>query len=67
MQQATHIEHVTVKAVPTKPAIPSAKSFIAKAITKVKATLNNETTIKILLFAGIIALLTVAANLESIM
>lgn len=60
MQQASLIEQVKTTA-------QYSKNIIARCVSRIRSILNNDTIIKVLLFAAIIALLTVAANLEAIM
>lgn len=49
------------------PALPVAKNIFGKRISALKAKLNNEITQKTIIFATILALLLLAANLENIM
>ena len=49
------------------PALPAAKNIFSKKISALKAKLNNEIIQKTIIFATILALLLLAANLENIM
>lgn len=60
MQLTTSIHHIQHIAT-------SAKNAIVKRLNKIRATLSNETTQKIVLFVIILAVLLVAANLNAIL
>lgn len=62
MPQATRISYKT-----GHHTVPAVKDALDNKVSKARKALNKETTQKIILFATIMALLLLAANLENIL